>query len=289
MKILNMIKFAACRSKLVVGKYSPEILIVAGVASVVGATVLACKATLKAKEYVETAVEDIEKIDELAKHPDVDYPEITINQDKKIVYTRTGFQVIRTYAPAATLLVGGIVCIFGSLGILKKRNAAIVAAYKAIEESFYKYRESVKKEVGEDADLRFSRGVTMEKDILGNDVVTVNPNNVSKYARFFDESNYNWSEQSEYNFAFIKAQEEYANWLLTSRGHLFLNEVYDLLDLPHTKEGAVVGWIRDSKHDGYVDFGMWNSGREAVRDFVNGYEPSILLDFNVDGIIYDLI
>ena len=44
-----------------------------------------------------------------------------------------------------------------------------------------------------------------------------------------------------------------------------------------------------SNCDGYVSFGIYNANRETARDFVNGYERSILLDFNVDGPILDTL
>ena len=81
--------------------------------------------------------------------------------------------------------------------------------------------------------------------------------------------------------------------MLKSRGHLFLNEVYDLLDIPRSKAGQVVGWVYNKnnnvKGDNYVDFNIYDITDKAKRSFVNGYERTILLDFNVDGVIYDLI
>ena len=88
---------------------------------------------------------------------------------------------------------------------------------------------------------------------------------------------------------FLKQQQVYATDMLKQRGHLFLNDVYDMLGILHSQEGAVVGWIYDEENpigDNYVDFGIYD---ERNADFVNGYERSILLDFNVDGYILDKI
>lgn len=38
-----------------------------------------------------------------------------------------------------------------------------------------------------------------------------------------------------------------------------------------------------SDNDNFIDFGVFDGDRPRARDFVNGYERSILLDFNVDG------
>lgn len=91
---------------------------------------------------------------------------------------------------------------------------------------------------------------------------------------------------------FLKRQQAHATDRLQDKGHLFLNEVYDMLGMQRTKSGQVVGWIYDKKHpigDNFVDFGIYDLYKEKNREFVNGYEPSILLDFNVDGNILEMI
>ena len=89
---------------------------------------------------------------------------------------------------------------------------------------------------------------------------------------------------------FLRAQENYANDKRRRYGHVFLNEVYELLGIPHSQAGAVVGWVRDSEvGDGYISFGIYDYTDANARQFVNGYESAILLDFNVDGTIWDLI
>ena len=118
------------------------------------------------------------------------------------------------------------------------------------------------------------------------------PGEYSIYAKFFDDGCTGWTKDPEYNLMFLKDQQRYANDLLQSKGHLFLNEVYDMLGIPRTKAGQAVGWIYDEKNpvgDNFVDFGMYDMYNEKARDFVNGYERTILLDFNVDGNILDMI
>lgn len=112
---------------------------------------------------------------------------------------------------------------------------------------------------------------------------------VSPYARWFNETCIGWSNSSETNLTFLHMQQNYATEKLRARGYLFLNEVYDMLGMPRTKAGQVVGWIFDEKNpvgDNFVDFGLYHSHNE---DFINGYEKSVLLDFNVDGMILDRI
>ena len=111
----------------------------------------------------------------------------------------------------------------------------------------------------------------------------------SPYARIWGRDTSNeWDPQPAYNIAKLRSVQEYCTLRLNARGHLFLNEVYDMLGLERTKPGAVVGWVWDNG-DNYVDFGVFSDKSDRIRDFVNGREASILLDFNVDGVIYDKI
>lgn len=110
---------------------------------------------------------------------------------------------------------------------------------------------------------------------------------VSIYAKVFDERNPHWLPDSEYNLTYLTMQQQYATQKLKNEGHIFLNEVYEMIGLPKTKAGQVVGWLYDEKNptgDNFVDFDIY-SIRNA--DFINGYKNSVLLDFNVDGVILD--
>lgn len=296
------IKKTTGRTGLVLRKHSPEILMGAGILGIVGSTVLACKATLKLEGIIDGAKHTLDTIDhtfESGEYSD-QYTEEDAKKDKAIVYVKTGVELGKIYAPAISLGIVSIACLMGSHNIMKKRNIAVVAAYKAVEESFANYRRRVVEEFGKDKDEEYRYGIVRtEETITETDkngkkkkvkktVDTLDPNHISQYARFFDESCANWSKTPEYNLIFLKAQQNYANDLLKARGHIFLNEVYDMLGIERSQAGAVVGWVLDNDSDNFVDFGIYN-GDERGRAFVNGYERSILLDFNVDGVIYDLI
>lgn len=109
----------------------------------------------------------------------------------------------------------------------------------------------------------------------------------SPYAAFFDEQSAAWTKNPECNKMFLLQQQNFANEKLRARGYLFLNEVYDMLGLPRTRAGQLVGWCYDEHNpcgDNYVDFNIFD---DHNREFVNGFEKSVLLDFNVDGNILD--
>jgi hypothetical protein len=297
------------RTGLLLKKHSPEILMATGVAGIVTSTVLACRATLKADEVLDNAKVKLDKIHEAKEQiekmdmndePHISYSEQDYKKDLAVTYLQTGWDFVKLYGPAVTLGLASIACMVTSHGIMRKRNLALVAAYKAVEESFSQYRKRVVEELGEEKDRQFKYGIKKEKvsevamDEDGNEVVnekeveTIDPNGISQYARFFDESSTQWSKTPEYNMQYVLCQQRYANDLLNSKGHLFLNEVYDMLGLERSQAGTIVGWVKGNG-DNYVDFGIFDEENEAKRAFVNGHERSILLDFNVDGIIYNLI
>lgn len=308
-EIINTVTRSLHRAGFKLKKHSPEILVGAGIVGVVGSTIMACKATTKLDEILEEPKEKIEKIHELVENPEMvpEGKEYTVEDSKKdltIVYAQSALKVAKLYAPAVVLGTVSIAAILGGHDILRKRNVALAAAYTAVDKGFKEYRGRVIERFGEELDKELKYNIKakeIEETVVNEDGTettvkkTVNiadPNATSIYARFFDDGCNGWSKDPEYNLMFLKDQQRYANDLLKTRGHLFLNEVYDMLGIPRSSAGAVVGWIYDEKHpvgDNFVDFGIYDLYDEKKRDFVNGYERTILLDFNVDGEIYKMI
>lgn len=305
---VNDILSAASRTMHRVGfkikKASPEILVVAGIAGVVTSTVMACKATTKAGEILDAHNDDMDKIHQASEMENVDYTTEDAKKDTVIVYTQTAVKFIKLYGPSVLLGIASIACIVSSHNILRKRNIALAAAYAAVDKGFKDYRSRVVERFGEELDKELRYNVKAKEfeettvDSKGKEkkamtaVQIADPDATSEYARFFDELCHGWTKDPELNLMFLRQQQNWANELLKSKGHLFLNEVYDMLDIPRTKAGQIVGWIYDEKNpvgDNFVDFGIYRTNVEKVRNFVNGYERSILLDFNVDGPILDMI
>lgn len=291
-KTFNKLKFKAI-------KHSPEILMYAGIVGVVGAGVLACKSTLKITEVLDKSKETIDTIHKSIDDENIEYTKEDAKKDLAIVYTSTAFDVAKLYAPSVILGGLSLACIIQSNNILKKRNVALAAAFTTASESFARYRKGVVERYGERVDHELRHGIKSEK------VTVVDENGKSKketidvvsefgeysdYARFYDDGCNGWSKDPEYNLMFLKAQQQYANDKLIAQGYLFLNDVYDMLGIPKSKEGQIVGWMYDPENpsgDNYVDFGIYDVNKPNARDFVNGYERTILLDFNVDGNVWE--
>lgn len=307
-EIMNNVTRTFNRVGFKLKKHSPEILVITGVVGTVASAVLACKATTKVSTILDNAKKNIDDVHYVLDNPDIapeGYTQEDSKKDLAIVYTQTGIELAKLYAPSVILGVLSITSILAGNNILRKRNVALAAAYTAVDNSFKDYRKRVVERFGEELDRELKYNIKakeIEETVTNEDgtettvkkTVTVadNPNGYSDYARFFDAGCNGWDKDAEYNLMFLKHQQNQANDLLRAQGHLFLNEVYDMLGIPRTKAGNVVGWVYDEKNpigDNFVDFGIYDIHKEKARDFVNGYERSILLDFNVDGNIWDLL
>lgn len=305
--IKRMIIRTASRAGMVLKKHSPAIWTGVGIASMIGATIFACRGTLKAHDVIQDHKDRLDDVHEAKNLVEIGmtdedaYTEKDYRRDLVVAYLKTGVDFLKIYGPAIVLTGLGITSILVGHNILRKRNLALTAAYTALDTAFKEYRDRVRKELGDDADYRFRTGAEhvklteMSADADGNVVKTkVDGLNVdqskcvpSMYAKFFDEGSPYWQKDAGLNLAFLKSRQCEANERLLLKGHLSLNEVYDMLGLPETSYGALVGWMLKGDGDGYIDFGIFNGKQEGARRFVNGEERNILLDFNVDGIMYN--
>ena len=288
--------FKASRLGLKVQKNSPAILVGVGITALVGATVTAVYATTKASDIMDEHDAQMAKIARAKSVAGSSYTDDEVRSDKVTIFTQTTFRFVKLYTPTVLLVTGGTLSILAGHRILSARYAGVVAAYSVLEQSFDKYRDRVREELGEDRELAIYAGakeVRTEIDAAtGESIkVLVDQKGRSMYARCFDEvTSDRWEKTYGYNQAFIRGKQNQLNDRLKVRGHVFLNEVYDALGFPHTPEGQVVGWILDSPTgDGVIDFGIYHLDNKESEAFLLNMERSVWLDFNVDGVIWDKI
>lgn len=213
----------------------------------------------------------------------------------------------KSVAPAA--IVGGatIAMIYFSNSISKKRLAAIGAAYTALQTAFDGYKKTMVDALGKETVEKIVRPKlpNYEKtaeEILSSDnksdaadvadAVIASIRDLSPYSRIITEESSNcWDTNEDYTSENIAAVQLWANRRLERKGHLFLNEVYDQLGLSRTREGSVVGWLKNSENgDGYVSFGDYDTNIYRVpSDDRTRVDSNFILDFNVDGMIWDKI
>ena len=301
-EIITKVTSAVNTATIKVKKHSPEILIVAGVVGTVASAVMASKATTKLSTVLEEHKKDVNAVHECSENEEIkaDYSQEDAKKDLTIIYAQTGVKLVKLYAPAIALGALSITSIVASNNILRKRNVALAAAYATVDKSFKEYRNRVVERFGEQVDKELKYDIkakkfeeTVKDPETGKEKKvksTVNVANAdSGYARFFDETCKGYEKDTQYNLLMLRGQQQYANDLLHARGYVFLNDVYDMLGIDRTKEGQIVGWVYNKNNevgDNFVDFGILETNRETED---GSYEPAILLDFNVDGNILDLI
>ncbi len=285
-------------------KHSPEILVVAGVVGTVASTVMACRATTKLSSVLEESKNNIETIHKYADDESMTekYSKDDAKKDLAIVYVQTGVKLAKLYAPSVALGALSITSIVASHNILRKRNVALAAAYATVDKTFKEYRTRVVDRFGAEVDkeLRYNiKAKKFEEMVTDPDsgkekkvksTVDIATPTESDYSRFFDETCLNYENNKDYNLMYLRSQEALANDRLKADGYLFLSDVYDALGIKRTKMSQTVGWIYkpdgNENGDNFVDFGILETNRETEN---GGYERAILLEFNVDGPILELI
>lgn len=302
------------KSKFKLKKASPTIMIVAAGVGGIATVVMACKATLKAETIVKEHQEKVAKIHDVKDgnaeiSEGASYTEEDMKKDLTTVYVQTGIKLVKVYAPAVTLGVISLSCMFGSHHIMSRRNASLTAAYIALDKAFNEYKGRVTDRFGSRVQQE------LEQNIKAVEVTTVPPEGDGKeiikeykdialdandpYSMIFDESVSTWEKDAMLNRNTLDQAMRSANRRLHTNGHLFLNEVIDMIDTygkgsHHTPIGQVVGWIYDPKDEtkhNSVDFGITNyvNGEDALNNFIDGYERSVVIHFNCDGPIIDKI
>lgn len=298
---------AKARTGLKLKKYSPEIFLALGIVSFGGTVVMACKATLSADDILEHHKKKMKDINDAMKiaeeEPELyEYDEVAYKRDKAVQAFKTGVEFAKAYAPAIALGITSIGCILTSRNILYKRYLVMVTAYESTRTAFNAYRKRVIETEGEVYDQYYMYGGKLETkdskatledgtEIDVKEAVSVDNSDITipedDTARWMKEGNPHWDKRNNYVLMTMRALETRCTDTLRARGHIFLNEVYDLLGFDHTPIGAMVGWcLNDPESDDFVDFGLYSKG---AADYVNGSVHEVLLTFNHSGVIINKI
>ena len=315
----SVVKNIASKALFKVKNASPEILIGAGIVSIVAGTVLACKATLKADQVIDDHANKMYAIERAKEDYKDSYSDKDELKDKVTTYTQTAVGFAKLYWPSALLMTGGVVCILSAHGVMKQRNAALAAAYAVVDKAFKSYRGRVVDELGKDKDYHFMYDTeyqTVTEEVIEEDgkkkkvkkeiqVAKADHGEPSMYSRYYekqelrDDGTYTgssqWCQTPTYNASHLALKYKVLNDQLRARGYLFLNDVYEELGFPRTQAGQVVGWVWDGNGDNRVSLGDYvdklvdPNVPAAEKNYMHDHDQSILLDFNVDGVILDLL
>ncbi len=313
---MSNLKSIARVTKVGIVKHAPEILMGVGAVSFVGTVVVASRATIKAQDIL---YDHHEKLDDIKQAEAMEvYTAEDAKTDKIKVYTQTTLAMAKDYAPAAGLGVLSLTCFFSAFGIIKKRYTTLAIAYNALSESFALYRKRVIEDKGEEADLYYLTGQKVKevtvKDEEGKkkkvkvlelpDGTKLASAYAFKFGKYNEDGSINpiWCNDPNYLRMYALGQQDWLNDRLYAdcifnddhkvikRGSVFLNDLRDVFGKKHTTTGAVTGWRYSNGEEGcngYIDLRMI----EATEiDPADGKEiPCLIIDPNVDGLIYDLV
>ena len=289
------------KAQLTVRKHSPEILMVAGVIGTVAGAVMACKETLELEDVLDECKQEKMELKEQYAMCE-EYSEDALKKDQVKLTIKQAAKIVKLYAPSVIMEVTSIGVIFASNDIMRKRNASMAAAYATLNSMYKRYRQNVIESYGEEVDKDMRFGVKHEKvteiDEDGNkvkiDARIVDLDNtalaISDYSRFFQAGCKGFDASSgRYNLLYLKGIQAMFNNKLIADGYVMLNDVYRELGFDTIPEGWSIGWVYDEANpigDNYIDFGLYEARNKNQRA-VNDWEPVILMDFNVDGNLYE--
>lgn len=297
-------------------KNSPELLVITGTVAFIGTLWSMYKTTLKTKDIVDSANEEIDAIKdtkvlvEATGNGELEYTEEDKAEDIKKVKRSSAKKILKAAAPTALLAVGTLGCFFGADYIRRQRHAALFAAAEMTLHSYNSYRQGVIDKYGPEVDQElkyklFKKEETVEeedpktgKKKKKKEIVwDCADKQYSDFARMFDEFNPNYQKNifdngkdvpyGVCNLDFVLKMQKAANQKLRRQGNLTLNEVYEMLGFDKSKAGSVAGWIFDVNDktcvdDMHVDFGIFDKDKEEFKAILLGSEKSFVVDFNID-------
>lgn len=304
-KVVDVMKRTYFKAKRKTIKHAPELYIAFGIGGIIVSGVLACVKTMELPNILEANKEEVESIRKQYEENQTCTEETEKEKRKEITktYVKTGFEVVKLYAFPVVLGATSLTFIGVSHHIMKKRNAGLAAYAATLDNGFRKYRERVIEKYGEEAEKELRYGIKHEEtdekvtdengeeSIVKKEMDTIRPDELGDFTRIYESGCNGFTKDPEHNKLFLRRMESIANKKLQDEGHVWLNDVLTMLGFPKTKMGHVVGWLYDPtnpKLHNCVDFGIHTFDSATIR-FLNGYENVILLDFNVDGNIFDMM
>lgn len=267
-KVGNKLTGKLGKTGIILKDKSPEILIGAGIILVLGGTYMACRATSKAKDVI--ARRDIE-IDELKYREAGVLEQLSENcteQEIKVVrketksdifvaHVRCGWELTKLYAPAIAMEAAGIGCFLGAHGIMRKRNAALMAAYEATDKAYKRLKEERDKGLLTDGTECKEGEKLIEKKDEDQKNCPFN-SDLGPWAFMFDEDCNVWKPSDSTILMEAKAVERSLTNRLNAGRTIFLNDIRTAFgeDIPGPNlEGQIICWDK-TLGDTEIDLGL---------------------------------
>lgn len=234
---------------------SPELLIGAGILLVAGGTYLACRATAKAKDVIEARnievdevryreAEELEKLDPECTEQEIKVIRKETKSDIFVANVRCAWGITKLYVPAIALEAAGIGCFLASHGIMRKRNAALMAAYEATDKAYKRLKEKQSQEAL--PELKNDENI-IEKKLEEQKNCPFN-SDLGPWAFVFDENCNIWQPKDSVLYDQAKAIERVLTNRLNQGVTIFLNDIRTAFgsDIPGPNlEGQLICWDKE--------------------------------------------
>lgn len=298
---LNSIKNGA---RLALGKtkqfgraHGPSILVAAGIIGMAYTTYKAVKESETLQPELDTA--------------EYELANAKTKKEKAKAYAKGAGNIALNYRGTIAGFTLSTASILTGYCIMRKRYMGATMALAVVTKQFETYRKACIMENGIQADQRYMNGLakaTVEytddkgkkkKDEL---LVDVALDEEVSYSRYFDSEEAPSvfdTKNPTMNLSVVNMVNTTLNEQLKARGHVFLNDAFDALGLTRTYAGAVTGWLYGPFYEYNLGKEYWDHADNIINithkivkrldPETNTYKDSILLDFNVDGVIADKI
>lgn len=291
-------------------KSSPEICVVSGIVCGGAAFVMVGVRTWKKKDDLQKDISLVkDRMDTIKGAKENNNQELVKSERKELVKQGGALakDLVKTYWIPALLGVGSAGLIWGGRTMLRRELSAVTSAYALLMESYKRYRQRVIDDVGIEKDQEYMHGIKMVDAVdektgeVTRRAIVDKSKSISPYSVWWCEGEFDdetgewlwrngmWRDNPLTNESTLKCLQNSANDLLRANGFVFLNQVREMLGLPPTREGQIVGWTLCGG-DGFIDFGVFPSKQHPLekiapvnRLFLDNKTCNALLDFNVDG------
>lgn len=291
-------------------KSSPEICVVSGIVCGGAALVMVGVRTWKKKDDLQKDISLVkDRMDTIKGAKENNNQELVKAERKELVKQGGALakDLVKTYWIPALLGVGSAGLIWGGRTMLRRELSAVTSAYALLMESYKQYRQRVIDDVGIEKDQEYMHGIKMVDAVdektgeVTRRAIVDKSKSISPYSVWWCEGEFDdetgewiwrngmWRDNPLMNESTLKCVQNAANDLLRANGFVFLNQVREMLGLPPTREGQIVGWTLCGG-DGFIDFGVFPSKQHPLekiapvnRLFLDNKTCNALLDFNVDG------
>lgn len=234
-------------------KHAPELCVAGGIATMGLGAVLACKATTKfdSKVYIPAKAE-LDMIHAVKNNEDIDdYTKKDYASDLCKSWCKTAGRTAKLYAIPTLIFATGAALVCKGHSMMAARNAAIAAAYKALESHFESYRGTVREMYGEAVENDIYKGVQTSHEVIeetnekGEKVTRVEtfksaPEDGTQCSFWYDEIGFSPDVSHQYNCDFINSavRQCIRDFQLTKRKTTLAN----LMTYLGAKDGTIPPW-----------------------------------------------